>query len=152
MMLTYLLLKMEKKMSFLIDRDQYPCRHWFAETTEFALASSGLTAGFGYILHVSKIVHLTNPLQGGVYGAVAALVLSVAVKLITDENDDVQEGPIRYFALAGSVVVATGITYTMGFPMSYAAGACLFPAVVVANRVAALCRDWAEDRYNRNCR
>ncbi len=140
-------------MSFLIDKYESPGFHWMVETSEFALSASCLSAGLGYLLHATKVIQLTHPLQGGIYGAVAAVVLSIAAKLLADDKDRLppNEDPLTYFAVAASVVVATGVTYAAGFPMTYMAGACLFPAVFVAKRVADVFREALKDRYESNC-
>lgn len=101
------------------------------EAVEFAVSSACLSTALGYLLNGAKVVCLANPLQAGVYGAVAAVVISIAIELMGERDES-----LEYFAVGAAIVVGAGVT-----PLSFYAGACLFPAVIVAKRVADVCRE-----------
>jgi hypothetical protein len=125
----------EKKMSYLT----------------FSVSSGCITAGFAYLLQASKVVHLTHPLQGGIYGVVAAVAISILNEII-DRDEEGQ----KYFAAGLTSVVATGVSCAAGYPMTFTvtflpaganillAGLTLLPAVAVANKVALKFQEWCE--------
>ncbi len=109
----------------------------WSNTAKFAAASGCLSAAWGYMLNYTKVTQLSNPLlQGGIYGVVAAVAMSIALKVMEEDTrpkESVGRNIMDGIALAAPAALGTAVSCAVGLPMSFLGGVALYPAVFAAN-------------------